>query len=99
METIRFDMTSDFGPFKPLNATNGGAVHKRHAADQYRSNFEEYKRARIPYARNHDSSGVTAYGGTYSHDITKLFPRFEADPCDPASQRSANRANFKQSAV
>ena len=85
METIHFDMTSDFGPFKPLNATNGGAVHKRHAADQYRSNFEEYKRARIPYARNHDSQGITAYGGTYAHDITKLFPRFEADPYDAAS--------------
>ena len=85
METIRFDMASDFGAFKPLNATNGGAVHKRHAADQYRSNFEEYKRARIPYARNHDSQGITAYGGTYSHDITKLFPRFEADPYDAAS--------------
>ena len=85
METISFDMTSDFGAFKLLNATNGGAVHKRHAADQYRSNFEEYKRARIPYARNHDSQGITAYGGTYSHDITKLFPRFEADPYDAAS--------------
>ncbi|MBR5379969.1 MAG: hypothetical protein IK140_05495 [Clostridia bacterium] len=85
METIFFDMTSDYGAFKPLNATNGGAVHKRHAADQYRSNFEEYKRARIPYARNHDSQGMTAYGGTYSHDITKLFPRFEADPYDQSS--------------
>ena len=85
METIRFDLTRDTGAFKPLNATNGGPIHKRHAADQYRTNLELYRQARIPYARNHDSSGVTAYGGTYSHDITKLFPRFEADPCDPAS--------------
>ncbi|MCQ2433581.1 MAG: hypothetical protein MJ175_13340, partial [Clostridia bacterium] len=63
----------------------GGPWHKRHANDQYRSNFEDYKAARIPYARNHDSAVHGVYGGPYSHDITNIFPDFRADENDPAS--------------
>ncbi|MBQ1223318.1 MAG: hypothetical protein IIX84_03435, partial [Oscillospiraceae bacterium] len=85
METLRFDTGRTFGAFKPLNATNGGPWHKRHAQDQYRSNFEDYKAARIPFSRNHDSNALTLYGGPFAHDITAIFPRFEADPYDPAS--------------
>ena len=86
MEHVKFDLSRTGGRFKPLNATNGGPWHKRHATDQWRSNFEAYKAARMPYSRNHDSclSG-SIYGGPYSHDITAIFPRFEADPTDPAS--------------
>lgn len=83
--TIRFDTTKTGGKFKILNGTNGGPWHKRHHTDQYRSNFEDYKKARIPYSKNHDSGAVGIYGGPYSHDITKIFPRFEADVNDPAS--------------
>ena len=39
METLRFDTSVHGGQFKLLNATNGGPWHKRHANDQYRSNF------------------------------------------------------------
>ncbi len=85
METIRFDLSKTGRQFKPLNATNGGPWHKRHATDQYRSNFETYKAARIPYSRNHDSAVYTIYGGPYSHDITCIFPNFDADPTDPKS--------------
>lgn len=86
METLNFDLSQKSGKFKLLNATNGGPWHKRHATDQWRSNFEDYKAARIPYSRNHDSalSGST-YGGPYSHDISMIFPNFDADPTDPAS--------------
>ena len=49
METLRFDTSVHGGQFKLLNATNGGPWHKRHANDQYRSNFKDYKRARIPF--------------------------------------------------
>ena len=86
METLHFDLTKAAGHFKLLNATNGGPWHKRHATDQWRSNFEDYRAARIPYSRNHDSAlcGST-YGGPYSHDITAIFPNFDADPTDPAS--------------
>lgn len=85
METLRFDTTADYGKFKLLNATNGGPWHKRHCNDQWRSNFEDYKAARIPYSRNHDSAACAVYGGPYSHDITRIFPHFDADPEDPAS--------------
>ncbi len=85
MEELRFDLTKKAGRFKILNATNGGPWHKRHAADQYRSNFADYKAARIPYSRNHDSAIFGIYGGPYSHDITRIFPNFDADPYDPSS--------------
>ena len=85
MDTLKFDLTQNGNKFKLLNATNGGPWHKRHATDQYRSNFEAYKAARIPYSRNHDSQIHPIYGGPHAHDISFIFPRFEADPCDPAS--------------
>lgn len=85
METIRFDLSQGGNTFKLLNATNGGPWHKRHANDQYRSNFAHYKAARIPYSRNHDSALSEVYGTRYVHDVANIFPRFEADAHDPAS--------------
>ena len=85
MATIRFDLENKAGKFKILNATNGGPWHKRHATDQYRSNFENYKAAKFPYSRNHDSGIVGVYGGPYSHDITKIFRDFDADENLPES--------------
>ena len=85
METLYFDPSKRSGCFKPLNATNGGPWHKRHVYDQYRSNLTDYKAARFPYARNHDSAMDDTYGGPFSHDITRIFPNFDADPTDPAS--------------
>ncbi len=85
METLKFNLSQEGISFKILNATNGGPWHKRHANDQYRSNFSDYKAARIPYSRNHDSAVHGVYGGPYSHDITCIFPNFDADPEDPAS--------------
>ena len=85
MEILKFDKTKTYGEFKILNATNGGPWHKRHAKDQLRSNFEDYKAARIPYSRNHDSYYCTIYGGPYAHDISAIFPNFDADADDPKS--------------
>ena len=85
MNTLRFDLSRGAGKFKILNATNGGPWHKRHASDQRRSNMADYKAARIPYSRNHDSGVVGIYGGPYSHDITRIFPNFDADVNDPMS--------------
>lgn len=85
MELLKFDLNKKEKGFKILNATNGGPWHKRHANDQFRSNFNEYKAARIPYSRNHDSAMHDVYGGPYSHDITCIFPNFKADVNDPAS--------------
>ncbi|MBR4072345.1 MAG: hypothetical protein IKK24_00255 [Clostridia bacterium] len=85
MEALRFDLSKKGEQFKILNATNGGPWHKRHADDQFRSNFNDYKAAKIPYSRNHDSGVEMVYGGPYSHDITNIFPDFNADPTDPES--------------
>lgn len=85
MEVIKFDLNKACGHFKVLNATNGGPLYKRHAKDQYRSNFTEYKAARIPYSRNHDSNANGPYGGPYAHDVSAIFPNFDADENDPKS--------------
>ncbi len=85
MESLKFNLSKGYGKFKILNATNGGPWCRRHVNDQPRSNFEEYKAARIPYSRNHDSAVHGIYGGPYSHDISNIFPRFEADVNDPQS--------------
>lgn len=81
MDILKFDLTREGRQFKLLNATNGGPWHKRHVYDQVRSNYEDYKAARIPYTRNHDS----AFGSRFAHDINYIFPNFDADPYDPAS--------------
>ena len=80
MEAIKFDLSKKYGGFKPMNAVNNGPVHKRHAADQPRSNLAAYKAARIPYARNHDASFSAGYGGEHTVDISAIFPNFDADP-------------------
>lgn len=86
MKTLKFNLDEKSGKFKILNATNGGPWHERHTTDQYRSNFEDYKAARIPYSRNHDSNlSGSVYGGPYAHDITAIFPSFDADPDNPDS--------------
>jgi len=85
MEKLQFDLAQRQGPFKYLNAVNGGPIHKRHATDQYRSNMETYTAARIPFARNNDSGCYGIYGGPYSHDIDKIFRNFDADEYDPES--------------
>ena len=85
MEVLSFDLSKKNGAFKMMNATNGGPWHRRHSSDQSRSNFEAYKAARIPYSRNHDANYCSVYGGPYCHDITAIFPDFNADPEDPAS--------------
>lgn len=85
METLKFDPSKKAGTFKILNATNGGPWHKRHVKSQWRSNFENYKAARIPFSRNHDSNICGIYGGPYAHDITAIFPNFDADENNPES--------------
>ena len=85
MEVLRFDLSKEYKAFKPLNATNGGPWHNRRTKKMYHSNFEAYKAARIPYSRNHDLAVHTIYGGPYSHDISRIFPSFDADPYDPKS--------------
>ena len=85
IRTLKFDLENKQGKFKILNATNGGPWHKRHTNDQLRTNFVDYKAAKIPYQRSHDSGINGIYGGPYSYDISKIFKNFDADENDPAS--------------
>lgn len=39
----------------------------------------------IPYARNHDASFYSAYGGEHTVDVHRIFKNFDADENDPAS--------------
>ncbi len=85
MSTIKINPERILGAFKPLNAVNNGPSCKRHAADQPRSNFNSYKAARIPFARNHDAAFAAIYGGEHTVDISAIFPDFNANPYDPDS--------------
>ena len=82
--TVNIDTTSSIGPVKPMHAVNNGPTVANPGGDQVRGNFEEYRAARIPFARTHDSIGCVS-GGAHTCDISVIFPNFEADENDPAS--------------
>lgn len=71
------------GKIKPMHAVNNGPVIAR--GDQTSGNGPAYAHARIPYARNHDASFCSSYGGEHTVDITAIFPNFDADENDPNS--------------
>ena len=81
MEKIKIDFSRITGDIKPMNAVNNGP--NPYTEEQTCGNFNEYKAARIPYARTHDSASCGAYGGPHIVDISYLFPNFDADPTLP----------------
>lgn len=83
MNTITVDFTAPTGKIKPMHAVNNGPLKYRE--DQTRHNYNTYKEARIPFARNHDAAFCAEYGGSHTVDINAIFPDFSADPYDPAS--------------
>ena len=76
------------GKIKPMQAVNHGPIGAIIPV-QNRNNFEEFKAARIPYARNHDMSEWIDYGGEFVMDVYNIFPNFDADPADPANYEFA----------
>ena len=76
MKTIKICPEKKLGKFKYLNAVNNGPIT---------GNFEDYKAARIPYARTHDASFYAGYGGEHTVDISSIFTDFDADPYDEKS--------------
>ena len=82
MTTITVNLSSAIGPIKPMNAVNNGPVVPPVLGDQPRGNFEEYRAARIPFARTHDSVRCVS-GGARTCDISAVFPDFAADENDP----------------
>lgn len=80
---IVVDVGAIIGPIKPMNAVNNGPRLKSPAGDQKRGNFNEFRAARIPYARTHDSNLSSAYGAPHTVDVGAIFPDFNADENNP----------------
>lgn len=82
MSKITIDFGSSKGKIKPMNAVNNGPL----APDvRGTSNNELYKALGIPYARNHDASFHTGYGGEHTVDVHRIFKNFDADENNPNS--------------
>lgn len=82
--TVTVDVSKELRPMKPMNAVNNGPLVANVGGDQKRGNFADYKAARIPYARLHDSVNCVS-GGAHSVDVSAVFPDFDADETDPAN--------------
>ncbi len=78
MNFLTIDHIHPTGPVKPMHGINNAPFHW--------ANFKLFHyltEAGIPVSRLHDTGGI--FGGGVYVDIDNLFPRFEADPEDPAS--------------
>ena len=84
MNNVVFDFSKELGKIKPMHSVNNGPVYK-FAVDQRITNIEPYKAAGIPFARNHDASFCSTYGGEHIVDVNFIFTNPDADPYDPAS--------------
>ena len=79
--TVTVDPNVELGPIRRMNAVNNGPTKPR--SDQTKGNFDEYAALKIPYARIHDASHCSTYGGPHCVDISAVFPNFDADESDP----------------
>ena len=79
---VAVDLAKEIGPVKLMNAVNNGPSVKKPGGDQKNGNFEDYRAARIPFARTHDSINCVS-GGAHTCDINAIFPNFDADENDP----------------
>ncbi len=84
MQNVKIFETQITGKVKPMHAVNNGPIYK-FAADQRITNIDAFKEAGIPYARNHDASFNSTYGGEHTVDVRAIFPDFDADPYDENS--------------
>ena len=84
MANLNIDLSLRGGKIKPMNAVNNGPTSSgvRKASN---TNFDAYKALHIPYARNHDASFYSGYGGEHTVDVHRIFKNFSADENDPAS--------------
>ena len=75
MKTLKVDFNDILGGIKPMNAVNNGPAGSRVRGT---SSFDAYEAARIPYARNHDASFYSGYGGEHTVKHTRLKRRGNA---------------------
>ena len=92
MSTVKIDFEKQVGKIKIMHAVNNGPVVA--GKDQKRGNEKYYKMARIPYARNHDASFFSGYGGEHSVDVHAIFRNFDADVNDESSYDFACTDNY-----
>ncbi len=83
MANIYVNTTNITGKIKPMHAVNNGPVHPDIEAT--RSSFDDFKAAKIPYVRTHDSSIYEEYGGEHVVDVHAIFPDFSKNPYNPDS--------------
>ena len=90
MTNLKIDFSKSNGKIKYMNCVNNGPVSSVRAF----SNFQDYKNARIPYARNHDASFYSGFGGEFSVDVHRIFRDFDADVNDPKSYSFASTDDY-----
>ena len=90
---VTVNLAEELGPIKPMNAVNNGPTVKKPGGDQVRGNFEDYKAARIPLARTHDSINCVA-GGAHTCDINAIFRNFDADETEELNSTERKLREF-----
>lgn len=83
MSNIRVNFNNIVGAMKIMHSVNNGPIVSGN--DQVRGNQKTYMACRIPYARTHDASFFSGYGGNHTVDVNFIFTDFDADVNDPAS--------------
>lgn len=84
MDKIKVDFSKSVGKVKPMHSVNNGPVYK-FTADQRITNIDHYRAAGIPYARTHDSSFYSTYGGEHIVDVNMIFTDWTKDATDPSA--------------
>ena len=82
MDRITVDFSKEMGNVKPMHSVNNGPVYK-FAKDQRITNIDHFRAAGIPYARNHDASFLSTYGGEHTVDVNMIFTDWSRDAEDP----------------
>ncbi len=82
MDRITVDFSKNVGKVKPMHSVNNGPVYK-FAADQRITNVHHYRAAGIPFARTHDASFYSTYGGEHIVDVNMIFTDWSRDVNDP----------------
>ncbi len=73
MNSVKIDLSKKMGKIKPMNCVNNGPTGSK--VRRTKGNFEYYQALNIPYARLHDASFYSGYGGEYSVDVhAKIRP-------------------------
>ena len=75
MNQVKVCFSKEVGKIKPLNAVNNGPIVSVRSIGT-ENIFTELN---IPFARLHDASFCSAYGGEFTVDVHRIFRNFDAD--------------------